>query len=370
MTLSLEGGSETQILRQRERMGEIAVLRDSSGLLISSTDPESNLQQLYQLSLPGGKRTRITNDLNFYFGPSIDRDGLNIVASQRQDESTLWVGDAADLKSLKPLSKEPNANRDVDWTPDGRLVYDAMENNRPQIWIADADGRNVQQLTRNNSDNTEPRVSGDGNSIVFTTDRSGYNQVWRMNIDGSDQVLLANVADATQEPRFAADGRTVVFSWLREHDRVLGKVDVTGGAVEELSQFDQLPVFSSYYWTMSRDGARIAYGIRDDTDGRVKVAVKKVDSPDPPTILNVWPSIIFKWMPDGRSIYYRDRQFGYQRESEVLAIDIDRREPRSLISVAPDTILDLTFSRDGKKAAAVRARSASNAIMLTSVIQK
>ena len=39
-----------------------------SGLLINAVDPVSNLPQLFHLSLSDLKQTRITNDLNSYFG--------------------------------------------------------------------------------------------------------------------------------------------------------------------------------------------------------------------------------------------------------------------------------------------------------------
>jgi eukaryotic-like serine/threonine-protein kinase len=370
VALSLASDTETQILRQKERIGEIAVLHDGSGVLISAMDPLSNLQQLFHVSLPDGKRTRITNDLNFYFGISVDRYGRNIVSSQRNDEQRVWVGEASSLSTMKPLTPEPNAHQNVEWSPDGRIVYDAYENNRAHIWIADADGKNVQQLTSSESDDSQPRVSGDGRYIVFTSKRSGLNQIWRMNIDGTDQVLLTDVSGAMQRPVFGADGETVVFEWIRDRDRVLGKVPVTGGSVQEMPLSDGMPIFNAYFWAMSPDGKYVAYTIRDEAEGKTKVAVKLVGSSEPPTILNIWPSQIFKWMPDGQSIYYRERQFGYQPESEVQKIDIKKREPKLLMSVAPESILDMTFSRDGKRFAVVRGKGTSNAVMLTTAAEK
>jgi serine/threonine protein kinase/Tol biopolymer transport system component len=370
MVLTLDGGTETQIVRQKDRISEIAVLRDSSGLLVTSTDPVSNLQQIFHVSLPGGTMTRVTNDLNFYYGISVDRDGRNIVTSQQFDENRVWVGAASDLASLKPLTQEQNAHRNVDWTPDGRIVYDAYDNNRAHIWIADADGKNVQQLTDASYDDSEPRVSGDGRYIVFTSNRSGLNQVWRMNIDGGDQVLLVDVSGSTQAPRFSSDGQTVVFNWLRESDRILGKVALAGGAAAELPQFEEMPLFNAYYWAMSPDSKYVAYTFRDEAEGRTKVAVKPADASEPTSVFNIWPSMIFKWMPDGRSIYYRERQFGYQPETTVLKVDIASREPKVLISAAPEIILDLTYSRDGKKIAVVRGKGTSNAVMLTAAAEK
>jgi Tol biopolymer transport system component len=363
--IDLGSGRVEQILRQRERIAELAPLRDGTGILVTAIDPSSNLQQIYHVSLPDGEMTRVTNDLATYFGVSVDREGRNIVASQRFDEQRVWVGDANNLQALKPLNKEPNAHRNVEWTPDGRIVYDAYENNRTDIWIADADGKNLQRLTTGDFDDSEPRVSGDGRYIVFTSTRAGFNQVWRMNIDGGNQVLLADVPGQTQTPRFAADGSTVVFSWLRERERVLAKVPVTGGNVEVMQDFAGIPVFSPYFWAMSPDGKNVAYSVTDKANGQTKVAVRPVDSTEPSKILDIWPSLIFEWMPDGQSIYYRERQLGYVPENEIRVVDIASSKPKVLLSVMPEYIVDLTYSPDGKKAAVVRGKSSSNSVLLT-----
>jgi Tol biopolymer transport system component/predicted Ser/Thr protein kinase len=367
--MPLDGGPETQILEQRERINEVAVLRDGSGLLITSFDPVSNLQQIYHVSLPEGKKTRVTNDLFFYFGVSVDREGRNIVASQRYDEQRVWVGEAGNLANLKPLNLDP-AFRSVDWAPDGRIVYDALENNRQHVWIADADGKNSQRLTDPATVDFDPRVSGDGRYIVFTSLRKGFNQIWRMDIDGSNQVLLADVSGWGQTPRFESDGQTVVFDWMRELDRVLGRVPVSGGKVEEMRQTEQTPSYNPLYWTMSPDGKRYAYTFTDPAEGRTKVAIRDVGSSEPAHVLNIWPSVVFKWMPDGESIFYRERQVGYQPETEILKVDITTGKAKVLYSASPEYIMDMSFSRDGKKAALVRGRNISNSVLLTSALAK
>jgi len=367
--LPLEGGTENQILEQRERINEVAVLRDGSGLVVTSIDPVSNLQQIFHVSLPDGKKTRVTNDLFFYFGVSVDREGRNIVASQRYDEQRVWIGEANNLSNLKQLNQDP-AYRTVEWTPNGRIVYDAYENNRPHVWIADADGKNSQRLTGPDTADFDPRVSGDGRYIVFTSLRNGFNQIWRMDIDGSNQVLLTDVSGWAQSPRFAADGQTVVFDWMRERDRVLGRVSVSGGTVEEMAQSEQTPAYNALYWTMSPDGKHYAYTYTDQAEGRTKVAVKKVGSSQPTTVLNIWPSGIFKWMPEGDGIFYKERQGGYQPENEILKVDIATGKPQLLFSSLPEYISDMTYSRDGKKIGFVRGRNISNSILLTSALAK
>lgn len=360
--LEPESGRETIILRQRERIGEIAVLYTTNGLLVNSVDPISNRRQLFHVSVPDGKITRITNDINSYLGISVDREGRSIVTAQRTEESRVFIGNADDLASMIAFTREPFGHRAVDWTPDGRIVYDVYENNRLSIRISDADGKNALQLTPKDSDNSEPRVSGDGRYIVFTSQRAGYSQVWRMNIDGSNPMLLADVPGITQQPRFAADGSTVVFRWFNEGSAPMGQVSVEGGPVKGL---DYLPRALVYYWAMSPDGKTLAYTTSEEAPGSLRVMVRPVDADKPVTILDIWPARIFKWLPDGKGIFYQQRQNGESLTAKVFVIDPSDPKPELLMSTEPDEILDLSFSRDKKLFAVVRGRTITDAVMLT-----
>lgn len=353
---------EAEIIRKKERIDAIAVLGDQKGLLVNAVDGNSNRRQLFHLNVDSGEMTRITNDLNSYGGVSVDRDGKSIVAVQRTDESRIWVGNSNDFRSMSPISREPLAHIVADWTPDGRIVFDVLENDRVSIWIADADGKNALQLTTTDADNGSPRVSGDGKYVVFTSKRAGFNQIWRMNIDGGNQILLANAPGITQTPKFAADGKTVVFRWYHEGSPPMGQVSVDGGPVTGL---DYLPNAFSYYWAQSPDGKELAYTRGGEVSDPMQVVVRNVDAPTPRAILNIRPAWFFKWMPDGKTLFYQESQQGDGLEKKVFQIDPTKGEPKLLFSTDPDDIVDLSFSRDGSRFAAVRLKVMINAVMLS-----
>jgi serine/threonine protein kinase len=357
-----ESGRESELLRQRERIGEIAVLQTQNGLLMNASDRASNRRQLFHVSVPDGAVTRITNDINSYVGVSVDRDGQNIVAAQRSEENRIWIGETGDYTSMKPLTREPVAYHSVDWAPDGRIVYEVSENDRLHIWISDADGQNALQLTPADSDDSEPKVSGDGRYIVFTSRRSGFNQIWRMNIDGGNPILLTDVPGITQYPRFAADGKTVVFRWFSEGSAPLGQVSVEGGPVKGI---DGLPRSIIYHWADSPDGKFVAFTSTDPITARLTVVLKPTDPSGLIETLDIWPTRIFKWMPDGRSIFYQERQRGDNLSTKVFQIDPEHPEPKILLTTEAEEIYDLTFSRDGTRFAVVKGNTISDALMLT-----
>jgi Tol biopolymer transport system component len=103
----------------------------------------------------------------------------------------------------------------------------------------------------------------------------------------------------------------------------------------------------------------------DRSERRIKIAVDPRGPGGARRIFNIWPSLILKWMPDGREIFYRERQVGYQPETEILRLDVATGKSSLLLSTAPEYIVDLSFSRDGQKVALVRGRNSSNAVILS-----
>ncbi|NJM54212.1 MAG: DUF5050 domain-containing protein, partial [Blastocatellia bacterium] len=198
--------------------------------MINKFDASSKLHQLFYVSLSDGKLQRITNDLNSYQGISISDDGKTIVATQNHSARDIWIKKT--VKSAK-LTKESNVQSNAVFTPDGRIVYDATDNNRPQIWIMNADGSSPQQLTSGESYNQEPQVSPDGRYIFFTSDRTGENKIWRMNIDGTNPTLFTNINGSAFAPIISANANTIWFQWNRENKQTLAKIPLTGGEVTE-----------------------------------------------------------------------------------------------------------------------------------------
>ena len=82
-------------------------------------------------------------------------------------------------------------------------------------------------------------------------------------------------------------------------------------------------------------------------------------------ILDIWPYVIFKWSPDGKSIVYRERQAGYQPENTILEVNATIGKTRTLLAANRDQVVDFSYSRDMKKIAVVRGRSTSNAVLLS-----
>lgn len=101
------------------------------------------------------------------------------------------------------------------WSPDCRtIVFRSGRDGDKEIYRMDADGGNVQRLTRREGVETVPDVSPDGEWIAFATDRDGAGmKIWIQRLDGSGGRFLepdrAGTPGIDMHPRFSPDGRWV-----------------------------------------------------------------------------------------------------------------------------------------------------------------
>ena len=151
---------------------------------------------------------------------SSPRRGACPTGRQRQDQS-------------RPVGRHPGARqtRDIDFTTsEGTWMSGDLSPDR--TWIAfdllghiyrmPAAGGEATALTQNSGValNFQPRISPDGKTIAFITDRRGQYNLWVMNADGSNQRPVFTDLNATAlEPAWTPDGNYIVVTQGRPRRR-------------------------------------------------------------------------------------------------------------------------------------------------------
>jgi serine/threonine protein kinase len=353
------GGEPKEILApRRANLNEIAVPADGKGLVLNAVDETSNLPQIYYVSLADRSVSRMTNDLNSYFGVSASADGNTIVAAQRSNSNDLWVSKLSSPNAIEKVTSDPTIYSSAVLAPDGRIVYDTVENNRPYIAVMDANGKNSQPLTESRTFDYEPKVSPDGKFIVFTSERTGEPRTWRMNIDGNSPVMLGPVEGISWSPEIAPNGTDVLFKWLKNDARIMGRIPLTGGDATA----QDLP--SDSYWAFSPDGKQIAYAFFDQELNRYKVGLKPADGGNPTMIFDIAPIAFLTWTPDGSGLLYRNRGPGADSNSNIWLQPIAGGKPRLFLD-APATIRRISISKDGEKIAVLTTKLLTDAVVLS-----
>ena len=79
------------------------------------------------------------------------------------------------------------------------------------IFVADADGSNLERITDAPGYDAEATVSRDGEWIVFTSTRDGDLEIYKMRIDGSELTRLTDTPGYDGGPFFSYDGTKIVY---------------------------------------------------------------------------------------------------------------------------------------------------------------
>jgi dipeptidyl aminopeptidase/acylaminoacyl peptidase len=119
---------------------------------------------------------------------------------------------AEDLYQLKFLG-DPQISRDGKWSV---YVVKSIDERSKQyvshLELIDLHTHTKKILTRSKHQDTSPRFTPDGSSIVFVSNRTGTNQLWQIPIDGGEAEQLTDFEVGVASPVLSPDGRRIAFS--------------------------------------------------------------------------------------------------------------------------------------------------------------
>ena len=221
-------------------------------------------------------------EVEFTTGTAAEPAGLSRIAFGAcldDDRCGIFVMNA-DGSNVKQLT-DPSSSRNLDpaWSPDGRLIaFSGFQHcvfNAPgtlctsEIFTMNADGSRVTRLTnRPNTGSYYPTWSPDGRRIAFqnTTFRfpaSGVDAVdiYAMDADGSNPVRLTNDPGSDLAPSWSPDGSRIAFLSVRDGDEEIYVINADGSNPRRLTNSPGSDQFPAW----SPDGTRIAFS--SDRDG-------------------------------------------------------------------------------------------------------
>lgn len=347
-TIDANGGPPHRLTFDRDFDGDPSWSPDGSRLAFTSSRGE--LLQIDVMRISGGERRSLTNGGNNMlpaWAPdgrilfTTDRDGVRTQYVMQDDgtvqhrvdegesqEGGWWPGARAvvfqserdgnaEIYRLR-LTHEPDGavrlSRNVAdddspaWSRDGRsIAFDSNRDGKPNVFVMDADGGHVRNVSRSGATDVQPAWSWDGSRIAFASDRAGGSSIYGMNADGSAATRMTNGPDDSS-PQWSPDGASICFS----RDSAIWVTPTKGGAPRRLAR--------GLTCAWSADGSRITFD-RAERGGREIYTIPSAGGTEACVTHNGHGNGGPAWSRDGSSIAFNSNQDGFGFGIFVMTAD-------------------------------------------------
>lgn len=200
--------------------------------------------------------------------PSWSPDGKQIAfSSDSRSQSKIYVMNA-DGSNLQQITFGLGNDRAPTWSPDGTQIAFSSNrhNNEYKVYTMKADGSDVKQITFGRGNDQTPVWSPNGMKLAFSSDRGrGDYKIYIMNTNGSDIRQITFGIGDERTPAWSPDGMQIAFSSfvqtrstaqnIQPDDYEIFVVNVGNSQTQRLTfleNFDTDP-------TWSTDGSQIAF---------------------------------------------------------------------------------------------------------------
>ena len=236
-------------------------------------DPDT-VNQIYLLSVDGGEARRLTNHptapgnltwapdgKTIYFVAADDktadekekdrvRDDVYSFEENNFKQRHIWTTDL-DGKTKRITEGDWNVSS-YDLSQDGKRI--AMQrmpspllefSDRGEVWVMDANGSNAKQLTTNKVPESDPMLSPDGSTVMFTSGATETGEIYYNDkiflvpaSGGPAKILLPNVDYGAESAQWSKDGKSIYFTAnMGTHNEIM-RVTVANREVAQLTRGD------------------------------------------------------------------------------------------------------------------------------------
>jgi Tol biopolymer transport system component len=290
---------------------------------------------LYTMRPDGSNQTRLINTAHgSYADLAISPDGSQIAYIWMVTDA--WHLQVADADGSNPsqLTREDLRPWQPSWSPDGKQIVFGSSRDNSDIYVINADGRGLKNLTGDEQPtqgqqsiaHERPSFSPDGSRILYSAGVGSNHDIYMMNVDGSNKVRLTHDPANEWGPAWSPDGKQIVFSSDRMGKVKLFLMNADGSNQVQFTRSDTQFDTEDWQPSFSPDGKLIAYAGYSNETRSSEIYVVQSDSALYPRNLTNTPSLNEwspSWSPDSRRIGFesaaidRNEVFWVNRELGV-----------------------------------------------------
>jgi len=192
----LEGTITGQLTNEPGYDAEATVSPKGDKIVFTST--RSGDLELYTMNIDGSNVQQITDELGYDGGAFFSPDGTKLI-----------------FRSSRPKTEEEISKYK------GLLAEGLVEPTNMELYICDADGSHMKQLTNLGNANWSPFFTPDGKKILFSSnfeaERGFPFNLYMIDIDGKNLERITHSETFDAFPVFSNDGKYLVFSSNRNN---------------------------------------------------------------------------------------------------------------------------------------------------------
>lgn len=189
----------------------------------------TNQGQLFKVNITSGKEDPIKTKLVGMRDAALSPDGRKIVFSlstgDAKDANNLWLMDATG-GNLKQITRKKWLQHEPTWGPAGQYVYFLSGDGKRDhdIWRINIKTKQQEQLTAGARYHFDIAVSHEG-TLAYSNNRNGDYEIWTGIMGKAKQLTHHPAMEA--RPHWSADGQQIVFQsnrngrvniWRMTHD--------------------------------------------------------------------------------------------------------------------------------------------------------
>ncbi|MBI5352230.1 MAG: PD40 domain-containing protein [Chloroflexi bacterium] len=226
--INADGSNREQVTHAAATAFYASLAPDGSTIYFSSR--ESGEFQIYSIKTNGEDLKRLTQIPGSFYAPEISPNGEWIVMTKGGDG--IWL--------MKPDGTNPHAITfadDIDpaWSPDGSMISFASSRlGERQLFIMNANGSNVRQVTEIKDMGGRSTWSPDGTKLAFYAGILENHNIYVINSDGTNLTQLTDGGD-NLGPSWSLDGKWIAFTSFRDGNNEIYIMHPDGSSVTRLT---------------------------------------------------------------------------------------------------------------------------------------
>ena len=244
----------------------------------------SGSKEIWQMDYDGANQKQLTHTGSIALSPHVSPDGSRVAFSGVTKQGWQILMYSLELSRLVNFPQFPGDNYSPAWSSNGdSLAFSSSRTGNTEIYTVTSSGGNLRRLTENKGPDVSPTWNPKTNAqIAWVSGRTGLPQIYTMASDGTNAMRVTDQGYAVS-PSWSPNGQFLAFAWVRHY----------GPGAPGASDIYVMDVASKQWAQLTHEGGR-----------------------------NDFPS----WSPDGRHIVFQSNRTGKLQIWTMLADGSDQRQ--------------------------------------------